>query len=343
MTPIRIVQVGMGGWGRDWAKMLAGRPELVEVAAYVDIAPEMLRLLQQEGGAPAERCFATLDAALAATDAEAVLVTAALGGHVPVAEAALAAGKHVLVEKPFAPSVAEAARLVAQAEAAGLALMVSQNYRFFPAAQAAAALVRGGELGPVGAVSLQFRRDANGREPGHSHFSLRHPLLLDMSIHHFDLMRFVLGQEPTAVSCHAWNPAWSNFAEPAAASATITFDGGAVVSYQGSWVSPASKTLWAGEWQIECAEGVISWTSRDDANTPEGEEVTVRRRGARARRVRLPDMAHWDRAGSMAAFAHAIRSGETPPSSGRENLGSIGLTFAAITSAETGQALAVPR
>lgn len=340
MEPIRLVQVGMGGWGRDWAKMLAGRPELVDVVAHVDLLPEMLQLLQRDG-VPAERCFDSLEAALAAADAEAVLVTAALGGHVPVARAALAAGKHVLVEKPFAPSVAEAADLVAQADAAGLVLMVSQNYRFFPAAQAAAALVRGGELGPVGAVSLRFRRFANDRPAGHKHFSLRHPLLLDMSIHHFDLMRFVLGQEPQTISCHAWNPPWSNFVEPAAASATVVFDGGAVLTYEGSWVSPAPKTLWAGEWQIECAEGVISFTSRDDMSSPGADALTVRPRGRRPRKVALPALEYWDRAGSTAAFAQAIRSGTQPPSSGRENLGSIGLTFAAIAAAESGQPQAI--
>jgi predicted dehydrogenase len=325
----------MGGWGRDWAKMLVTRGEIVQTVGCVDVLPETLLQLQADGVAE-DLCFPSLEAALAATDAEAVLVTAALAGHVPLAEAALAAGKHVLVEKPFAPSLAEAARVVALAEAAGRVLMVSQNYRFFPAAQAAAALIRQGSLGPVGAVSLQFRKYANSREAGHRHYSLRHPLLMDMSIHHFDLMRLVLGQEPVAVSCHAWNPAWSNFIEPAAASATITFDGGAVVSYQGSWVSTAPQTLWSGAWEIECAGGTISWTSRDDSSTPAAESVVVRPRGGRARRMRLPDLAHWDRAGAVAAFAGAIRSGATPPASGRDNLSSLALMFATIRSAETG-------
>jgi predicted dehydrogenase len=327
----------MGGWGRDWARLLARHGELVETVACVDLLPEMLEQLQADVGVGAGACFPSLEAALEATDAEAVLVTTAVGGHVPVALAALAAGKHVLVEKPFAPSLAEAREAVELAERNGLVLMVSQNYRFYPAAQTAAALIREGALGPVGAVRVQFHRYANLQPRGaHRHYTLRHPLLLDMSIHHFDLMRFVLGQEPTVVSCHAWNPPWSNFDEAAAASAVISFDGGAVVTYEGSWVSTAPPTRWAGEWAIECAGGVISWTGRGEDSSVD-DAVTVRPRGKRPRRVELPAVRYWDRGGSLAAFAAAVREGAEPPTSGRDNLGSLALMFAAIEAAATGQ------
>lgn len=336
MTPLRIIQVGMGGWGRDWARV-ASRLDAARVVGHVDLLPDMLRQLRSDLGVGEELCFPTLEAALAATDAEAVLVTTALAAHVPVTLAALEAGKHVLVEKPFAPSLADARQAVELAEARGLALMVSQNYRFYPAAQTAAALVREGSLGPVGAVSVQFRKYANTQPRGtNRHYALRHPLLMDMAIHHFDLMRFVLGQEPEAVACHAWNPPWSNFEDPAAASATIAFDGGAVVSYQGSWVSTAPPTLWAGAWQIECAEGVISWTGRDDSTT-DTDTVTLRPRGKRPRRAQLPELPHWDRAGSLAAFARAVRAGVEPEASGRDNLASLALMFGAIDAAATGQ------
>ena len=338
MTPLRLIQVGMGGWGRDWARMLAREGELAQTVAWVDVQPSMLHQLQRDLGLGADRCFGTLDAALAAVDADAVLVTTALGGHLPVVLAALAAGKHVLVEKPFAPSLREAREAVELAEAQHTVLMVSQNYRFYPAAQQAAALIREGALGPVGAVSVQFRKYANIRpRTSNRHYTLKHPLLMDMSIHHFDLLRFVLNGEPQTITCHAWNPPWSNFSDPAAASATITFDTGAVVSYAGSWVSTAPPTTWAGAWQIECADGVLSWTGRND-NSLAADALTVQLRGKRPRRVPLDEPRYWDRAGAVEAFAAAIGTGGEPASSGRDNLGSLALMFAAIESAETGQA-----
>lgn len=337
MTPLRLIQVGVGGWGRDWAKLLVREAGLAQVVAYVDLLPDMLVQLQSDVGITAETCFPSLEAALERTDAEAVLVTTSLGSHAAVARAALAAGKHVLVEKPFVPSVSEAQQLVDEADAAGRVLMVSQNYRFFPGAQAAATLVREGVLGVPHAVSIQFRKYANTAPRGnHRHYTLHHPLLLDMAIHHFDLMRFVLGQEPELVQCHAWNPPGSNFDEPAAASATIAFDGGTVVSYYGNWVSTATPTLWSGAWQIECAEGVIAWTGRGDGSS-DADVATLQRRGKRPRRLELPKLAHIDRAGSLAAFYAAIRDGAEPSPSGRENIGSLALTFAAIEAANTGE------
>jgi predicted dehydrogenase len=336
MQPLRLIQVGMGGWGRSWAKVLAQHAELVQVVACVDVEPQMLLQLHTDVGVDEGVCFTSLDAALTATVADAVLVTTPVGGHVPVALAALAAGKHVLVEKPFAPSLAEAQEVVEMAADADKVLMVSQNYRFYPAAQTAAILVRQGTLGPVSGVSVQFRRYANLQpQATHRHYHIRHPLLMDMAIHHFDLMRYVLGQEPVAVHCHGWNPPWSNFTEPPTAVATIIFDGGAVVDYRGSWVSTAPQTTWAGEWQIECAGGVIEWTGRDD-NSLQADVVTLRPRGKRARRVTLPPVDYWDRAGSLAEFVDAVQREREPLTSGRDNLASAALMFAAIQSAETG-------
>jgi predicted dehydrogenase len=327
----------MGGWGQDWAcNVVPASADVVSVGC-VDLQPESLAQIQRRLNVPAAACFPTLEAALEATDADAVLVTAALPGHVPVALAALQAGKHALVEKPFAPSLPEAQAVVAAADAAERVLMISQNYRFYPAVRAVAALVREQPLGPVHSVSVEFRKYANTQPRGtNRHYEIAHPLLMDMSIHHFDLMRYVLAQEPTSVYCQAWNPPWSKFRDPVSAVATIDFDGGAVVSYRGSWVSTAPETTWSGAWRIECEQGEITWSARDDF-TLNGDAVTLRPRGKRARNIALPAIAHWDRGGVLAAFVEAVRTGHAPETSGHDNLGSLALTFAAIASAESGQ------
>src|SRR5688572_10198401 len=109
--------------------------------AFVDADAATLELAQSTLGLPPERCFPSLEAALARVEAEAAVLTVFIAGHVPVAITALEAGLHVLVEKPFAPSVAEALPVVERAEALGKTLMVSQNYRFYPAARKATALL----------------------------------------------------------------------------------------------------------------------------------------------------------------------------------------------------------
>jgi predicted dehydrogenase len=340
---VRIIQVGMGGWGQNWARTVVPRVAGVEPVAYVDMSAVMLEKAQQNLGLAPEQCFPTLETALQAVEADAVLITANLPAHVPVALAALAAGKHVLLEKPFAPSTVEGQRVVEVAASRDRILMISQNYRFFPAARTAAALVRSGELGPVGAVAIDFRRYSNtAPREGHKHYAIYQPLLADMSIHHFDLMRMILAQEAQTVSCHAWNPPWSNFVEPATASATITFDGGAVVSYRGSWTSSGPQTLWSGEWRIECEKGEIAWTGRADGQKLSDERVTVRRLGTkRPKTVALVELPDVDRGGTLGAFVEAIKSGKEPETSGRDNLRTLALMNAAIESSQTGAPVTV--
>ena len=213
-------------------------------------------------------------------------------------------------------------------------LMISQNYRFFPAVQTVTALIREERLGSIGSVTIDFRRYKNSSEASdHRYHQVWQPLLVDMAIHHFDLMRLVLGQEPSQITCQAWNPPWSRFVGPAAAAATITFDGGAVVNYRGSWVSPAPRTSWSGEWHMECDRGEIIWTSRDD---PAPDHVSIRRLRKRARSMRLPEVALRDRQGSLNAFVQAICTGQEPESSGRDNLHTLALALAAVESATSG-------
>ena len=328
---IRLVQVGMGGWGRNWATNILQHSEDVALVACVDVDTEMLAQAQQLLNIPAERCFQSLKSALTEVEAEAVLITGSLPAHVPVALEALDAGKHVLLEKPFAPTLTEAQQVVEMAANRNRVLMISQNYRFFPAVQAVTALMREGKLGAVGTVTIDFRRYNNNSDAkAHRQYQIWQPLLVDMAIHHFDLMRVVLDQEPTQISCQTWNPPWSKFVGPAVAAATIAFDGGAVVNYRGNWVSPAPRTSWSGEWHIECTKGEIVWTSRDDTAP---DHVYIRSLGKRIRSVPLSEIPLKDRHGSLKAFVQAIGTGQEPESSGRDNLHTLELMLAAVESA----------
>src|ERR1700674_254611 len=345
MNPLRIVQVGLGPHGRNWAKRVIPDIKEAEVVAFIDTDPQAIELLREEAKVPADRCFESLKEAIAATQPEAVLITTALPSHVPVIEAGLDAGLHVLVEKPFAPSVAAGQQLVDAAAAKGLMLMVSQNYRFFPAPHAIAGLVRESALGKLHEVSIDFRRYSPGRG---RHQLEEQPLLVDMSIHHFDLLRLILDREPARVYCEAWNPEWTTFTGPSVAVASIVFEGGVVVSYRGSWISTGPITPWAGDWRVEFETGEVFWTSRENdgilkdkvvmqlARNPTsatGQYLGIRTREGKARTVALPAMKWTGGWGTLAEFANAVRTGVEPETSGRNNLGTLALTAAAVESA----------
>lgn len=335
---MRVLLVGMGGWGRFWARRALPQVPEIELVGCVDSDPRAL----EAADVPPDRRFTSLDRALAATDPDAVLVVTTLAAHVPTVRTALEAGKHVLVEKPFAPSMTEARALVDLADERGRILMVSQNYRFFPAVRAVVELVRSGELGRPHAVEIDFRfRSVVGR-PGDrvGHRILAQPLLMDMSIHHFDLLRLVLGRDATWISCQAWNEPWSGFDGPPTAIAAIRF-GDLTVSYRGTWLTWGENTPWAGEWRMTFERGEVRWTSRNLMADDSAERVVVRDGGGEERRLALPALPLIDQAGSVAELLDAVRSGRQPESSGRENLGSLALALAAVESAQRGEPVAL--
>ena len=170
------------------------------------------------------------------------------------------------------------------------------------------------------------------------HRTLDEPLLLDMAIHHFDLLRMLLGREPELVSCHAWNRPWTGFDGPPTAVATILFEGGAVASYRASWITRGPDTAWAGEWRMTFERGEVWWTSRAATSRGSGDRV-VMRHDERQVEVPLPPLPAVDRAGCLAEFVAAVRAAREPESSGRENLGSLALALAAIESARRGAAV----
>jgi predicted dehydrogenase len=329
----------MGPHGRGWAKQVIPEVKEVDVVGYVDTDPYALDALREVAKVPAEKCFESMKEAIAATQPQAALITTALPSHVAVTKLALDAGLHVLIEKPFAPSLEAAKQLVDMAADRRLVLMVSQNYRFFPAPRAIAALVQELKLGQLHEVSIDFRRYSPGQG---RHAIEEQPLLVDMSIHHFDLLRLILNRRPERIYCEAWNPEWATFGGPSAAVASIVFEGPIVVSYRGSWVTAGPVTPWAGEWRMEFEHAEVFWTSRDDDGMLR-DRVVARTRNGKTRTLTLPEVRRTGPSGTLTEFANAIETGREPETSGRENLGTIALVEAAVESATRRELVAISR
>ena len=331
---MKVIQVGMGRWGRNWYRTHLSDFRGLTVAAIVDQSAETLEQSRSELGIQKVSCFTSLSEALGSVSADAVIVTAALTGHVPICREALGAGLHVLTEKPFAPRIRDAKALVKLSEERQRVLMVSQNYRYYPAVRTVQSLLNAGTFGDPHAISLDFRKFANtAPKEGHKHYHIDHPLLMDMAIHHFDLLRLICGTEPIEVFCQGINPSWSKFDDPPAVFGMIKFPGDLVVSYRGSWISHRSDTSWAGTWSIECEKGEISWESRGTEDAL-ADRVTVTKLGKDSKEVTLKKVKHLDRSGALDAFARAIRTGEEPETSGADNIGTLELMFAMRRSVE---------
>jgi predicted dehydrogenase len=185
-----------------------------------DIDPARAAAVGAELGLPHATDLATLTGL---AEADAVILVTPPHGRADQIAAACAARLAILAEKPLADSLTEAEAFVAQAAAAGVPLMVGLNFRYLAVTQALKALFAADRLGPPAFGRFLYERWRDGRQPHINRYPLtmRHPMLWEQSVHHFDLMRFVYGSEPVRISARTWNPPWSMYAHDANVAALI--------------------------------------------------------------------------------------------------------------------------
>jgi predicted dehydrogenase len=310
---VRIIQVGLGGWGWGWFEILR-ESEGVDVAGVADVSPETRRRARDELGLAEEQVFASLEEALAGTDAAAVLVASPPPTHHDVATAALEGGCHVLTEKPLATNLTEARSLVETADRTGGILMVSQNYRFRSPARAVQQVVAEGRLGNMISVSVACRRDTRPLfPPGDFRYRMRHPYVLDMAIHHFDLLRALTRREVEEVYARSWRAPDSPYEHHPTTAAIMTLAGGVPVTYAGDWATRGEETSWNGHWEVLGERGRLTWARSEHVeefwdDMYKGTVILQEGDGA-PERVEQPERSHVDRDGALQAFRRAIEEG----------------------------------
>lgn len=335
MTTLRVVLAGLGVRGAYWADVLTRSPHC-DIVAYADPNPAACeRAAARFGQRPA---FASAEDALAATpDVGALVLANPPTGRESQVRAAVERGIPMLIEKPLALDVAEAAHLVTIAETANVPLMVGLNFRYLAVTLETIALLEARTVGQAEFARFTYERWRDGQRANLNKYPLTmdQPMLWEQSIHHFDLMRYVYKQEPVMVQCQTWNPSWSMYASDANVAAIITFDGGMIVNYQGTWQSNWVTPHF--EWRTECTGGVVS--QRDQF----GDLYYARHDDPEPRAVPLPPHELWitETVGLLDAFVNTILNGAPLQCSGRDHLISLAMLEACITSSKEARAVRI--
>jgi predicted dehydrogenase len=322
---MRVVQVGIGGMGNVWLQTVLASKD-VEFAGFVEVNSAVVETQVARYGLDSAAVFSSLDEALAVLKPDGVIDVTPPQFHREVSVTALEAGIPVLSEKPLAPTLVEAQEIVDCANRTGVVHMVTQNYRYSPVVQTLKLMLDPAEMGEIGAVRVEFFK---GPRFGGFREQMPYPLIIDMSIHHFDLLRFLLGANATSVFGRSWNPSWSWYQGDAAASAVIDFPGGVTASYTGSWVAMGRETPWNGNWRFDCAKGVVALENDEVWVYPHGE-------AAAARKVEPIVMEHAAQAYLLNEFYQAVTAGITPATSCQDNIHSLEIVHKLVQSFETG-------
>lgn len=148
MRPIRLGVIGAGLiWIRTHKSILATLQDAFVPIAFADVSEQRRAAAAQEY--PDAVVFEDYHSLLALPEVEAVLILTPIALNAPVARAALLAGKHVIMEKPIARSVAEGAELVATARRAGRRLFVTEQLAYRHAEDALAGIIAAGAIGEL--------------------------------------------------------------------------------------------------------------------------------------------------------------------------------------------------
>jgi predicted dehydrogenase len=146
MHRVKTAIVGLGYWGPNLVRNFSAEPAC-ELAWGCDMSEDRLAWLRAHY--PAVKPTADFDDVIGDPSVELVLVATPTGTHVALATKALEAGKHVFVEKPLAPTSAEAAGLVALAQKHGKLLFVDHTFLFAPAVEKMIGLAKNKKLGEL--------------------------------------------------------------------------------------------------------------------------------------------------------------------------------------------------
>ncbi len=228
MDSLGIAIVGLGHMGRMYARLVDDMPVL-RLTGVWDIQENAA---QQVAAAHHVSAFRSLDELLTDPDTEAILIAVPDRHHAEPTIKALAAQKHVFLEKPLATTLGDAEQMVGAATSARSRLLVAHTLRFDPRYAAARDALRAGQLGDV--IHVYTRRNswlsASGRVAAWS------TLPFFLGIHDIDMLHWVLGERITSVYARSTQKVMTNNQDTVLVS--IRFESGAIGTMELSWALP---------------------------------------------------------------------------------------------------------
>ena len=280
---VKIALVGCGNIAQAHLAGIRGEAPHIAVTAVVDTHAEMLAAMAEKTGAVP---FSSLDDALAKADCDAVDIMLPHYLHEEAAVKAFAAGKHVLLEKPMAPTLSACDRILAAAKRAGTVFMVAEQSHYWPDALKVRAMIRAGAIGEIITARAYFGGTADafhGPRPWrYERAKAGGGICMDGGAHWIRPLRMWLGEidEVVAVIGHLL----TEMENESFARALLRFKSGVVAVFDalhaGNFIGPGEEfriTGTRGELVIE--KGVTGNLIRYDRDHPEGEIIQSKHPG----------------------------------------------------------------
>jgi myo-inositol 2-dehydrogenase/D-chiro-inositol 1-dehydrogenase len=302
-APVGVAVIGVGRIGRLHAGLLARQVPGAALAAVHDADRAAALAVASDLGVSVA---ASVEELLAAPGVEAVAICTSTDTHADLMVAAARAGKAVFCEKPLSLDLAKLDRALAAVAEAGVPFQIGFNRRFDPAHQSVAEAVARGDVGEPQLVRISSRDPA---PPPLEYVRASGGLFLDMTIHDFDMARYVTGSEVVevhAVGARLVQPAYAAAGDVDTAIVTLVHENGCLTAIDNS-----RRAVYGYDQRVE----VFGSRGMAASENPPAHTALVRTEEG----TRTPPLPHFflDRyvasyVRAWEAFVTAVRAGEPP-------------------------------
>ncbi len=322
MKQFSIAIIGCGGVSRMHFEAYLPHADRIRIAAVCDADSARLAAVRSEFGI--EQGFISLQEMIEQAEWEVAVVSTPTTVRKQIVETLAAAGKHILVEKPFSDTYEEAQSMVAACQQAGVKLAVNQNFRYHYPFEIARELIAQGIIGQVNNVLHQdfmLRHDSGWRTQ-----TKRHALAV-MGVHWLDGFRYMLEDDAATIACQVRSSTTIQAAGETEASVQMSFKKGAIVTYVESFSSAYSRveTLIVGD-----KGSLLIENDKVSLFTLENPRQVQRQWENATSGSNKPEATFI----SLNNLLTAIEQDSEAPNSGRDNLKTIALLEGAYRSAE---------
>lgn len=324
MLQVKVSRVGVVGLGGIGRVHISGWRELGAELHGFDELPESRAVAQEDLGLQVHPDLASLLRSVDVVD-----VCTPTDTHAALALAALRAGKPVICEKPLARTLEEADELISASEQAGVPLFTAQVVRFMPEYASAQAAVAAGRIGRP--AVMRFTREGGMPNPqGWYHDTARSAGIIgDVMIHDIDFARWLAG-DVVRVYAKLMRPAGPQNG-PTHAYAILTHVGGTISHLTASWARQGGS--FRTSYELAGSDGMIDYAS-------DQRPVVQTIPGTLAAPAGSSFGSSFTR--ELAEFRAAIEGGPQPRVTAHDGRAALAVALAAVTSAQTGQAVELP-
>ena len=333
MKKIRLLLVGFGPRGKIWAKAIKKNSK-TELVGICDINKELKDKNQKN-----INFFYELDCALSYLKPDAVILSTPPFNRMKDLKVCAKFKLPVLVEKPLTVSLEEAKRQISFMNRHKLLLFVGLNFRYLPTTLEKIKLLNSGKIGKPNFAKFIYERWRDGKLARLNKYPLqmKHPMLWEQSIHHFDLIRFIYNSNVKKVFATTFNPPWSMYKHHTNVNAILELQNGIIVNYIGNWQSNCKSLNF--EWRTDCSKGIVIQKKQfDDLNYRTINQLKLKK-------IKLKKFNMWidDANALLSNFINSINDKKNVLRINKDHLNSLSIVDACIKSSKTGKKISIKK